>query len=279
MAKRPLPASDPRQPVYVTTDAYYHNDILALEPDGPRFSFAAILRLGLFFELTDRDGDIQRAIFSGAYGNRIIPDRDEHVIIVMPYLQQWYYPKFRTVGEGVQFFGEMLEGLQFIHENHVAHRDGGFTNFMMDASQMYGPEGVHPHERDKKYDFSGRARPYSRTERPLKYHFIVFGLSDIYDPDDLPATMCALEGRDKTVLEFFAYNPGTKRTPKHDPFAVDVYYLQSLPPQYYKLARELRGMKGFEFMEPLIAAMTLQSVSLSTKLLKDSLSSRKASAG
>lgn len=115
--------------------------------------------------------------------------------------------------------------------NPSAVSDGGFTNFMMDASQMYGPEGVHPHERDKKYDFSGRARPYSRTERPPKYHFIVFGLSDIYDPDDLPATMCALEGRDKTVLEFFAYNPGTKRTPKHDPFAVDVYYLQSLPPQ------------------------------------------------
>ncbi|KAK0188107.1 hypothetical protein F5146DRAFT_1226443 [Armillaria mellea] len=194
-----------------------------------------------------------------------IPDQDGHVIIVMPYLQQWYHPKFRTVGEGIQFFGEMLEGLQFIHENHVAHRDGGFTNIMMDASQMYGPEGFHPHERDKKYDFSGRARPYSRTERPPKYYFIDFGLSDIYNPDDLPATVCALEGGDKTVPEFVADDPDwTKRTPKHDPFAVDVYYLGNTFKAFlrsgvyadYKLARGLRGMKSFQFMEALIAAMT-----------------------
>ncbi|KAK0487589.1 hypothetical protein IW261DRAFT_1328703, partial [Armillaria novae-zelandiae] len=182
-----------------------------------------------------------------------IPDQDGHVMIVMPYLQQWYHPKFRTVGEGVQFVSEMLEGLQFIHQDHVAHHDGGFTNIMMDASQMYGPEGFHPHERDKKYDLSGRARPYSRTERPPKYYFIDFGLSDIYNPDDLPATICALEGGDKTVPEFLADDPDwTKRTPKHDPFAVDVYYLGNT----FKAFFHLRGMKGFQFMEPLIAAMT-----------------------
>ncbi|PBK74843.1 hypothetical protein ARMSODRAFT_985926 [Armillaria solidipes] len=136
---------------------------------------------------------------------------------------------FRTISEGVQFFREILE---FIHHNRVAHYDGGFTNHMMDATSMYGPDSFHPDQMDLKYDFSSRARHRSRTERPPKYYFIDFGLSFLYKPDELPAT--------------------TKRRPKHDPFAVDIYYLGNA---FRAFLRRLRGMKGFEFMEPLIAAM------------------------
>ncbi|PBK97495.1 hypothetical protein ARMGADRAFT_1162377 [Armillaria gallica] len=98
---------------------------------------------------------------------------------------------------------------------------------------------------DQKYDFSSRARYRSRTERPPKYYFIDFGLLILVKPNELPAT--------------------TKRTPKHDPFAVDIYYLGNafrafLPREVgadYKLSEKaLCGMKGFEFMEPLIVAMT-----------------------
>ncbi len=38
-----------------------------------------------------------------------VPNEEGHVIIVMPYLRPWYDPKFKTIGEGVQFFREMLE--------------------------------------------------------------------------------------------------------------------------------------------------------------------------
>lgn len=38
-----------------------------------------------------------------------VPDEEGHVIIVMPYLCPWYDPKFKTIGEGVRFFREMLE--------------------------------------------------------------------------------------------------------------------------------------------------------------------------
>ncbi|KAK0201939.1 hypothetical protein DFS33DRAFT_1276741 [Desarmillaria ectypa] len=57
----------------------------------------------------------------------------------------------------------------------------------------------------------------------------------------------------------------TKRTPKHDPFAVDIYYLGSAFRAFlrrgveadYKLGEKgLHGMRGSQFMEPLIAAMT-----------------------
>ncbi len=38
-----------------------------------------------------------------------VPNEEGHAIIVMPYLRPWYDPKFKTIGEGVQFFREMLE--------------------------------------------------------------------------------------------------------------------------------------------------------------------------
>ncbi|KAK0439751.1 hypothetical protein EV421DRAFT_2020583 [Armillaria borealis] len=144
--------------------------------------------------------------------------------------------------------------------------DGGFTNIMMDATSMYGPDSFHPDQMDLKYDFSSRARYRSRTERPPKYYFIDFGLSFLYRPDELPATVLAVEGGDKSVPEFLADNPDwTKRRPKHDPSAVDIYYLGNAFRAFlrrgveadYKISdKELRGMKGFDFMEPLIAVMT-----------------------
>ncbi len=74
------------------------------------------------------------------------------------------------------------------------HSDGGFTNIMMDATSMFGPDSFHPDQIDLKYDFSSRARYRSRTERPPKYYFIDFGLSILFKPNELPATVLAFEG-------------------------------------------------------------------------------------
>ncbi|KAK0464337.1 uncharacterized protein EV420DRAFT_1037382 [Desarmillaria tabescens] len=223
------------------------------------------LAIGTFFTSEEKSSD-HRNHCVPILRTLPIPDEEGHVIIVMPYLRPWYDPKFKTIGEGVQFFREMLEGLQFIHENNVAHRDGGFTNIMMDATHMYGPDSFHPRDRKLKYDFSGRARHRSRTEQPPRYYFIDFGLSILYKPDELPATVRALEGGDKSVPEFLADNPDwMKRTLKHDPFAVDVYYLgnafraflcKGIKADHKLSERELLRMRGFEFMEPLITAMT-----------------------
>ncbi len=65
-------------------------------------------------------------------------DSDVHVI-VMPFLRKFYDPKFVTVGEAIDFFRQafevgqrlgryhpysltVIQGLQFMHEHHVAHR-------------------------------------------------------------------------------------------------------------------------------------------------------------
>ncbi|GAW00759.1 hypothetical protein LENED_002309 [Lentinula edodes] len=51
-----------------------------------------------------------------------IPGNDDEKIIVMPWLRKVMDPRFRTIGEAVQFFQEIIQGLQYMHENNVAHR-------------------------------------------------------------------------------------------------------------------------------------------------------------
>ncbi|KAK0504165.1 hypothetical protein EDD18DRAFT_1316688 [Armillaria luteobubalina] len=162
-----------------------------------------------------------------------VPDMDNHTIIVMPYLRRCYDPPFKTIGEGVQFFKEMLEALQFLHQQNIAHRDGGFTNILMDATNMF-PDKFYLQRRDLKYDYSGPALYHQRTERPLKYYFIDFGLSK----------------RGQTVPE------ANNITSMCDPSAVDVYYLGNTLRAFLPEARKgLRGMKSFGFMKPLVMAM------------------------
>ncbi|SJL07669.1 uncharacterized protein ARMOST_11019 [Armillaria ostoyae] len=184
-----------------------------------------------------------------------VPDMDNHTIIVMPYLRPWHDPPFKTIGEGVQFFKEMLEALQFLHQQNIAHRDGGYTNIFMDATDMF-PDSFHPQRRDLKYDYSGPALYYRRTERPPKYYFIDFGLSKRYKADDLPVLDLVLGG-DQTVPEAIDI------TSICDPFAVDVYYLGNALRAFlpegttanHKIRKGLRGMKSFGFMKPLVMAM------------------------
>ncbi len=75
---------------------------------------------------------------------------------------------------------------------------------MMDCSQMYGPERFNTQNQDMKYDFSAHMRHSSRTKHPPKYYFIDFGLSIHYKHDDLPATICAIIGADKSDPDFLA---------------------------------------------------------------------------
>jgi len=69
-----------------------------------------------------------------------VPDEDDKILLVLPLLRDWASPKFETVGEGVDFFRQILEvrvyqlhqksssvlissqGVQFMHKHHLAHR-------------------------------------------------------------------------------------------------------------------------------------------------------------
>jgi len=168
---------------------------------------------------------------------------DEPPIIVHPLLRPFYNPRLQTYGEFVTFFAQTCEGVQFMHENHVAHRDCTSENIMLDPSNMY-PESFHPAEIERSKDFRGKAKWYSRTRRPTRYLLIDFGLSRRYDPANGPPLEIPLRGGDKSAPEH-----RDMKTPCN-PFPTDVYYLGNLVREYY-----IQKYRGFEFMEPLVTDM------------------------
>ncbi|KIK54388.1 hypothetical protein GYMLUDRAFT_904107 [Collybiopsis luxurians FD-317 M1] len=113
-----------------------------------------------------------------------IPGIDDETLLVMPWMREPNDPNFRTIGEGLQFVREIFEGLQYMHENNVAHRDCSLNNMVMDAKAMY-PDGFHPCKPSESYDWKKRARYFSRTRCPPRCYLIDFGFSEVYGPRSL----------------------------------------------------------------------------------------------
>ena len=65
-----------------------------------------------------------------------VPDADDYIIIVMPFLRDYNSPNFETIGEVVDFFGQALRGMQFMHNHHVAHRFILFVLLSMNTGSM-----------------------------------------------------------------------------------------------------------------------------------------------
>ncbi|KAL4244331.1 hypothetical protein ABKN59_010146 [Abortiporus biennis] len=55
-------------------------------------------------------------------------------------------PPFLSVGEAVEFFRQIIEGVQFMHHHHIAHRDVMKLNIMMDPNPMTVPEFQPPNQ-------------------------------------------------------------------------------------------------------------------------------------
>ncbi|KAJ3867624.1 hypothetical protein EV359DRAFT_34082 [Lentinula novae-zelandiae] len=181
-----------------------------------------------------------------------VPGNDDEKILVMPWLRNVMDPRFRTIGEAIQFFKEMIEGLQYMHENNVAHRrvdyfinnirDCARNNLGMDANSMYTRQ-YHPIEQKKRYNWSGRALHHSRTRCPPRYYFIDFGRSEMYDPSEPRSLEYALKSGGYTPPEGDADIPC-------DPFATDVYILGTMIRTSF-----LDVIHGFEFLRPLVNDM------------------------
>ncbi|KAH9954057.1 kinase-like domain-containing protein [Russula dissimulans] len=164
-----------------------------------------------------------------------------HKVMVFPLLRPFNSPRFQTFGELIAFFTQICEGLQFMHERNVAHRDCTANNIMFDPSWMY-PEGFHPVKIDRKRTFKGKATAYTRTQRPPRYILIDFGLSRQYTTRE--AMDHPLRGGDKTAPEH-----RSKRL--SNPFHTDIYYLGNLMREHF-----IKRYRGFRFMEDLVDAMT-----------------------
>ncbi|KAL0572776.1 hypothetical protein V5O48_009189 [Marasmius crinis-equi] len=137
------------------------------------------------------------------------------------------------------------------NELHTSTSDFKFNNIMMDSRRLYDLP-VHPIKQIMARDWSRKVQVYTRTERPVTYYYIDFGLAQQYPPE-ASATREPGYGGDTTVPEF-------QTNQSCDPFAVDVYRLGNLMRECF-LSGSLSDVlfpkrKGLEFMDELITDMT-----------------------
>jgi hypothetical protein len=90
----------------------------------------------------------------------------------------------------------------------------------MDATQLY-PRGYHPGMIWLEPDSKKSAKPLTRTQKPTKYFYVDFGISQRFESYEARRKTEPIPGGDKSVPEF---KDGGDQIPQ-DPFATDVYYL------------------------------------------------------
>ncbi|TRM61240.1 kinase-like domain-containing protein [Schizophyllum amplum] len=195
------------------------------------------------------------------------PDDDKFQLMVLPLLRAYADPRFDTIGEAVDCFRQVIQCVQFLHENKIAHRDIHLLNIMMDASPLYHIP-FHPLEQGMRRDFKGDSSPaHTRSEKPVKYYIIDFGLSIRYDTVDPPPMEYPVLGGDKLVPEFVGDDPSERYSglsKLYDPFPTDVYCLGSWIRQDFLDGYKANGTGhlmqskrlGFEFLRPLVNDMT-----------------------
>ncbi|KAJ7282660.1 kinase-like domain-containing protein [Mycena rebaudengoi] len=175
------------------------------------------------------------------------PYDDRKIIIVMPLLRPIDEPRFDTIGEIVAFFDQIFEGVAFMHKNYIAHRDCARLNIMMDGRPLYS-EPWHPRRPHKALDFRRTLNHYTRTQRPVKYYLIDFGISkkyEYYDPKSAPILERHHPGLDRSLPEW--------KNGMVDPFAADVYYIGHMIHETF--LEGTRRTHGLEFMGKLIKKM------------------------
>jgi hypothetical protein len=130
---------------------------------------------------------------------------------------------------------------------------------MLDPSGMY-PDGFHPIQVNRRRDFRGRAKRFTRTLRPTRYYLIDFGLSRRYSSRN--ALDQPIRGGDKSAPEHRVRN-------LCNPFHTDIYYLGNLVRErFFKVRQTVQTLvdyaayaiyqvyNGFGFMAGLVNAMT-----------------------
>ncbi|KAI0041334.1 hypothetical protein FA95DRAFT_1501637 [Auriscalpium vulgare] len=212
---------------------------------------------------TGEEGDMLRLFSSEQYKenpkNHCIPlidskrlDDSQITLLVMPRMRPYNNPRFRTFGEVVAFATQIIEGIELMHELHVAHRDCTGQNIVLDPSGMY-LNSFHPVKLNRTKDFHWFAKSYTRTQRPPRYYLIDFGLSRYYDPARGTPVDVAVRGGDKSVPEFRDY----LNKPRHNPFPTDIYYIGNMLRTDF-----IQKYYGFEWLEPLVADMCHEDPSM-----------------
>ncbi|KAJ6496860.1 hypothetical protein DFH09DRAFT_945771 [Mycena vulgaris] len=184
------------------------------------------------------------------------PDDDEKLILVMKLMWQHDRPRFDTFGEVMEFSRQAFEGIQFTHHHPslipAPNSDCNGYNIMMDGQHLF-PHGFHPQYQDMKRDKFETPTHYTRTQRPVKYYIIDFGLSRKFQEGEVPRTYI-IEGGDSSPPEFGTIQERLDSAIPHkllDSFPTDIYYLGNMIRRNYFDTAKF----GFEFMRPLVSDM------------------------
>ncbi|OSC97554.1 kinase-like protein [Trametes coccinea BRFM310] len=191
------------------------------ESDGLRVAMKAVKKEGQEIQISQFLSSLQHRTnhcvpIVDAFRDPLDPFR---TIMVMEYLRLWDDPELATVGDAVDFVTQMLEGLAFLHNQRVAHRDIAPQNVMMDGRALY-PQGHHPVWRNRSPDAIEDLVPLARMDHPVKYYYIDFGLSVRFSPDQSSLVVGDV-GRDAEVPELSSTVP-------YDAFKADIYALGNL---------------------------------------------------
>ncbi|KAG8919230.1 hypothetical protein FRC02_001796 [Tulasnella sp. 418] len=171
------------------------------------------------------------------------PLDDARRIMVLPLLRDSRSPPFASIGDCIEFVNQTLEGLCFLHEQGVAHRDCYVANIMMDARALY-PKSWHPQEPVRAR--SGRIMteiPQRKGVGGVRYYFIDFGVSSLSQDE-----LTGIHGQ-KLAPELSNTNP-------YNPFRVDIWLLGSA---FDYLIAEKFG--NVDWIKPLIDSMTREDPS------------------
>ncbi|CAE6438512.1 unnamed protein product [Rhizoctonia solani] len=149
-----------------------------------------------------------------------IPGIDAGRFVVMPLLSSYRLIHFYNLAEVHDLLKQLFDGLLFLHENNVAHRDIASTNIMMDARHLFA-EPFHPFYQDHSLDAKRIIHPrYSRSEKGVRYYFIDFGYAIWLRHSNAARRVVGINAREAA--------PEQKSGQPYDPFPADVYQLGKL---------------------------------------------------
>ncbi|OCH90633.1 hypothetical protein OBBRIDRAFT_776568 [Obba rivulosa] len=171
------------------------------------------------------------------------PDDPEFSYMVMPFLREMESPPFAVVDEVVDFADQILEGLAFLHEQRVAHRDCTRRNLLMDGNALF-PSGFHPINQMSLPDASGPAPYRNRSDVPVRYYYVDFGISVYFHAERENKLVLGMDGRDQEVPELSSKIP-------YDPYKVDIFIIGNVFRRTFH-----DKYTNVEFLLPLVEAMT-----------------------
>ncbi|KAJ7589518.1 hypothetical protein C8J56DRAFT_1049164 [Mycena floridula] len=132
------------------------------------------------------------------------------------------------IAEVIDFMRQMLEGLVFMHEHNIPHRDISALNVMMVGTNVM-PAGHHFSSTSRYALDSGflvSSRRYNRCSVvPVRYFYIGFGFSHQYPEGPERTRILGIEGQAKVtpeISEDVPYNPFRADISKIFPIRHDV---------------------------------------------------------